>query len=644
VARCVAAPEDSIFGKETPMKTFDWRATPWKALLTLAAATLALAGCGGSGGSPDPAPAADTGNCADCGVLLVGITDADGDFVSYSVDVLSIALQRPNGASVETLPNSTRIDFAQLTELSDLLSVATVAPGNFVGGTIRLDYTNAEVFVEVGGQIVPATVVDEDGQALGVTELEIQLSNRDHLIITRGRTAFLSLDFDLAASNDVDVTQSPPVVTARPYVVAEATPVAEKELRLRGTLVSTNVNAGTYTVDVRPWFRRDGSHGRVTVHTTANTSFEVNGAASTGTAGLTALAQLPAGTLTVAFGTLDVQNRQYTAAIVHAGDSASGERMDAVHGNVVSRVGDQLTVKGAFAVRRDRAARLHRTVLVNVGPDTRVLKSGAPNTMLDASAISVGQHIVAFGTFSEPALSSVSSPATLDATAGRVRLLPTHLHGMVNSVVAGQLNLDLRGIDRLGADLFDFSGTGMTVALDADPEDYEVTTGTLGLAGLAPGEAAKVIGFVTPFGSAPADFEGRTVIDRRDLPAVLGIGWGPAGTAAPFLSMGAAGLVLDLGNPTIGARHALAIGARRIDLFDLPASPTIKPASGRVLFGVSERGHVELFTNFEEFVRELNARLNGGGAAAALYAYGSYDVASNELAANRIAVHFTAAD
>jgi hypothetical protein len=264
--------------------------------------------------------------------------------------------------------------------------------------------------------------------------------------------------------------------------------------------------------------------------------------------------------------------------------------------------------------------------------------------MLDASAISVGQHIVAFGTFSEPALSSVSSPATLDATAGRVRLLPTHLHGMVNSVVAGQLNLDLRGIDRLGADLFDFSGTGMTVALDADPEDYEVTTGTLGLAGLAPGEAAKVIGFVTPFGSAPADFEGRTVIDRRDLPAVLGIGWGPAGTAAPFLSMGAAGLVLDLGNPTIGARHALAIGARRIDLFDLPASPTIKPASGRVLFGVSERGHVELFTNFEEFVRELNARLNGGGAAAALYAYGSYDVASNELAANRIAVHFTAAD
>ena len=137
----------------------------------IALAAAALAGCGGSGGSTStvnpPAPTPDTGT------LLVSITDADGDFVGYSVDVLSVTLQRRGGGTVEVLPATTRIDFAQLTELSDLLAVATLAPGDIVGGKIRLDYGNAEVFVESGGQVVRANVVDANGAPLGITELEI---------------------------------------------------------------------------------------------------------------------------------------------------------------------------------------------------------------------------------------------------------------------------------------------------------------------------------------------------------------------------------------------------------------------------------------------------------------------------------------
>jgi hypothetical protein len=623
-------------------RTYNWAPTRLRSLFAVALAALTLVGCGGSGGN-DSAPVADTGSACsgnNCGTLLVGLTDADGDFVSYSVDVLSVTLRRLNGASVETLPAATRIDFAQLTELADLLAVTTLAPGDMVGGTIRLDYSNAEVFVEVGGQVVAATVVDENGAALGVTELKINLSDRNHLVITRGRATFLALDFDLATSHEVDVTRSPPVVTARPYIVADVEPVNDKELRLRGALVTTDVAASTYTIDVRPWFRPDGNHGRVTIHTTSTTTFEIDGVTATGTPGLTALAQKPAGTLTVAFGSLAVQDRKFTAEIVHAGDSVGGERIDAVHGNVVSRNGNQLTVKGAYAVRRNHPARLHRTVLVDVGPDTAVLKTGAPGETLDASAISVGQHIVAFGSFSEAA--STSAPAVLDATAGRIRLLPTHLRGTVNSIVAGQLNLELRAIDRLGIDMFDFRGTGVTADVDADPSDYEVTTGTMALSTLAAGEAAKVLGFVAPFGAAPPDFEGRTVIDHRDLPALLGIGWGASGTTAPFLSMGNAGLVLDLGNANIGERHALMVGMRRVDLLDLPAAPTIVPAAGRVLFGVSADGDIELFTSFADFSAEITTRLATGKAAVALTASGSYDEGANSLAANYIAMHFAA--
>lgn len=632
----------------------------WPIVALAAAALAACSGGGSSGEASNANPPAPSGSCSDCGTLLVGLTDADGDFVSYAVDVLSVTLKRANGATVETLPAKTRIDFAQLTDLADLLSVSTLAPGDFVNGKIRIDYTNAEVVVEKAGQTVPAKVVGPNGQPLGVVELDVDLSNRDHLVITRGRAAFLSLDFDLAASNEVDLSKSPVVVTARPFLVAEVQPVDEKDLRVRGPLVSVDTKASSYTVDVRPWFRREGAFGRVTVHTTPDTGFEIGGTAYTGAPGLAALAQQPAGTPTLAFGTLATQSRDFTANVVQAGDSVGGRGMDAVHGSVVSRTGNQLTVKGAFAVHRDdrqgndntpgdddpQHAHFVRTVIVTVGPDTKVLKVGSMQA-LDASAISVGQSIVAFGKFGDPqpvpmAETTAITPAAFDATAGRVRLEVTEVRGTVVSATAGQLDLKLGKIGRLGVEMFNFAGTGATAATDADPNDYEVATGTLPLATLGAGEAAKVLGFVRPFGSAPADFEGRTVIDRADLPAVLGIGWGANGTASPFLSSGNAGLVLDLHNASIGERHTLTVGMRMVDLLGLPASPAIVGADGRTVYGLWETGHVELFTSFADFVAELNSRLAGGEKAQALTAYGSYDQATSTFAANHIAVHLVA--
>jgi hypothetical protein len=624
-----------------------------RALLALAATLLALAGCGGSGGADSGAAVGatasgspQTGSCGnnDCGTLLLSLTDADGDFVSYSVDVLSIQLERPNGATVEVLPRKVRVDFAQLTDLSDLVSVTTLVPGDFVGGTIRLDYSNAEVFVEKNGEIVQAMVVGENGQPLGQTALEIRLADRNHLVVTRGRAAFLAVDFDLAASNVVDVTASPPLVRARPYIVAEVQPVDEKDLRIRGALVSVDTGASSYTIDLRPWHENDGALGRVTIHTNSQTSFEIDGTAVSGAAGLSALAQKPAGTMTVAFGSLATQSRDFTAEVVHAGTSVSGETFDAVQGNVVARSGNVLTVKGAFAVPRDHQAAFRRTVLVQLGADTKVLKVGSMQA-LDASAISVGQRIVAIGTLREPGSSDppTAPPATLDATAGRIRMLVTELQGTVESVVAGQLTMQLRAIDRLGIDMYDFAGTGVTSAQDADPAHYEIGTGTLGLVQVAPGDAAKVIGFVAAFGGGPPDFEGRTVIDRRELPDVLAIGWGESGTTAPFLGMGPSGLVLDIHNPGIGPRHFLLANGRKLDLLELASGPTIAPASGRALYGITEPGHVELFASFEEFVAELSVRLGAGNAAHGLSAYGSYDEGSNTLAANRISV-FVGAD
>ncbi len=623
----------------------------------LTALVLLIAGCGGGSGSPIAQAINDSATCdpndpataAECGTVLVSVTDAEGDFMSYSVDILSLTLQRQDGSTVETLPAATRVDFAQLVDLSEVLSAVTTAPGNIAGGSIRLDYTNAEVFVEAGGDIVPATVVNDAGQPLGVTDMEIRLDDNDRLIVTRGRVALLSVDFDLAASHVVDTTDSPVLVTAQPYIVAEVEPVDEKETRLRGALLGVDLDASTYTVAVRPWHRRDGEHGEVVVNTTSETSYEIGDAMFEGQAGLEALAELPTRTVVVAFGTLNVAEREFTAEIVHAGRSVGGEDIDAVFGNVVARSGDQLTVKGAFAVRRDRVARFHRTIIVNVGPETSVFKI-SNDALLTDDAISVGQRIAAFGTIVSPDVEPIDEAEAadapiivpiLDATDGRVRLLVTHLHGRVTGVMSGQLNMALRGIDRLGIDHFNFSGTGMTPDLDANPADYEVATSTLPLANVQTDRIVKVMGFVTPFGMAPPDFEGRTVVDHRNIPSVLGMSWDEDGTIAPFLSMGPDGLVLALDNGEIGERHHIKIGREApISLLELPGSPLIVPTdSRRALYGIAEPGHVELFRSFAAFVDELTLRLNSFSGARSLSAYGDYDEATNTLTAYKIAVY-----
>src|SRR5262250_2523044 len=94
-------------------------------LAGIAVAVLLSACGGGSGGGDAPPAAAMTGN------VMVGIHDAAGDFLTYTVDVTSIRLERANGDVIETVPLTTRIDFAQLTDLTEFFTIATVPSGTY---------------------------------------------------------------------------------------------------------------------------------------------------------------------------------------------------------------------------------------------------------------------------------------------------------------------------------------------------------------------------------------------------------------------------------------------------------------------------------------------------------------------------------
>ncbi len=620
---------------------------PRTALFAALALCLWLAGCDNGAGTGDVLANASAGACVpgnevtadQCGTVLVSLTDAEGDLISYVVDVEFLRLHTATGDRIEVLPAPTRVDFAALGDVSELVSVALVPPGVYTGGSITLNYADAEVYVEAGGDVVAARIVDDAGHPLHTVTVDISLAAGDPLTVFRQQTATLTVDFDLAVSHEVDTSVSPPLVAARPFIVAEVHPVIEKPLRVRGALASVDTQSGVYTVRVRPWHRPGGSHGVMRIITTDDTRFDVNGTLYMGGDGLRALAQLPLGTLTTAAGTLDITTRRFTADRVHAGDSVPGAQSAAIHGNVIARDGDVLVVGAALSVRPGHGERVYRRVNVAIGYDTRVYVLARPPVLLDTAAISIGQRVVAFGSWSDASADEPGTPY-LDATDGRVRMDPTRLRGTVTDVQAGQVNLALRAIDRLGIGLFDFSGTGMVSDLDADPADYRVATGGLALAGIELDQPISIAGFPLPFGAAPPDFQARAMATGPSaVAAVLGIGWGVNGTRAPFAGLGPDGIVLDLTNPDIGLRHHLKVGANLVSLKDLQVSPLILPAQGRTLYGIQVAGQVELYRDFSGFSQAVSRHLGDGRALQSLAAYGGYDRGENLFPANRIWVH-----
>ena len=614
-------------------------------LLTVA---LILTACGGGAGTtavsgPNPTAVCDPNDPtthSECGTVMVALTDADGDFLNYTVDVLSLELETANGRIVETLPRSTRINFTDYVDLTELVTVATVPPATYVSGTIRLDYTNAEVFVEAADESKAAVVKDMDGNVLAQTELKIHLSNRDRLIVTKGRPALLQLDFDLAASHTVDITPTPAEALSEQFILAEVSPVDEKDVRVRGPLVSVSEDQMTYTVAVRPFHDRQGDFGRVTVHVTDETEFEVDEELFAGIDGLRALNAAGRGTPTVAAGTLNVAEREFTANIVLAGSSVPGINRDAVVGNVIKRDGNFLTVRGATIIPSDRRAHFHDDVVVEVGPETKVFRDGHSLSDLSIDAISIGQRVTIRGSQPTPTTDAAAPQILFDATQGSVRMHLTHLTGIVNTVIPGQTDITLHGIDRRRVGIFDFTGTGTSSDQDADPDNYEVATGNLTLANFAAGKPIVAKGFPNAFGAAPPDFTGRTIIDYTDVRSALGVGWGVEGTVAPFASIGPDGLTLDNDNPDIDVRHYIKQGPVLIDLTTLDSDTVIVPhQTDRMAFYIKSADSLRMYSNFVDFVDDLSTSLDGATAARSMHARGKYDTDTNVFTAYKIGVY-----
>jgi len=573
---------------------------------------LALGACGGGGGgSATTTPATSTDQS---GELIIGITDAPGDFVSYQVDVTAITLRRRDGTVVETLPLATRIDFAELTEVTELITVATVPAGVYESATLTLDFTDAAILVQDDvGNAVPAAAVDAAGNPLGELDVRLRLTGGAEIRVQPGVPAAFSLDFDLDASNDIDLAG--PTVTVSPFLLATPELEADREHRLRGVLANADPDLATITVKVRPFRHRLGSFGELTVAVSDEAAFEVDGETLDARAGLDAVAAKPENTPLVMQGT--VIGGAFVAETVLAGTSVPWTHTDVVRGVVTARSGDLLTVRGAVIEYADGLHVTRDDLQVVLGADTHVTALGYAPGSLGPQSVSVGQRIVAFGT-----VDASGEVPVLDASSGHLRMVLSLVAGRV--VSGDPLVVDVDLLNGRRPAIYDFSGTGVTADDDADPGAYEVQTAGLGLTTLTPDDPVRVVGLVSEFGAAPPDFLARTVIDTTEgfRSASFAAFWPEP--AAPFLELSPQRLTLDLG----AARSLLKV--RGLPLLLTNPNDTIDlvaPPSDRGVYALRVRGddEIRLFLSFSAFSAALLEESQLGNGLGVAIAHGRYN-------------------
>lgn len=596
------------------MQTYLWRfMRRFGALGLFLTSLFALSGCGGGSGDT---PAGSTGE------VVIGLTDAEGDFLTYAVDVKQLTLTKANGAVVNVLPQATRVDFAQYTELTELFTAATVPAGQYTKATLTLDYSTADIQVEAGGSAKKAEVKDSNGNPIGITEVQVTLENASPLVVAPGIPAHLTLDFDLESSHSVNTAATPAQVTLNPILIADVKLEDPKPHRMRGLLAGVDQNAARIDLNIRPFYTPDnGAFGQLGAYVDDQTVYEIDGQGYTGSAGLAALAKETPNSWVVVHGAINTVTKRFEASEVYGGSSVPGSQYDMVTGVVIARNGDSLTVNAGSIVKPDGTLIFKENITVDVSAISKVTRqlSKDPFTKND---ISVGQRLMLLGAWN-PNTNSLDSPVL-------ARMLISQISGTVVQPISGNtLTLALHYLNGRPAGQYKFTDTGASAA------SYEVDITGLMPNGVTAGDAVRVRGFVTPFGTPSPNFTAQTVIDLANLPATLESVWLPASASAVNIAS-TSRLDLNLNGSVL---HKVWRGGIETDALDNTPSPAILANSqDKGLFAINDGGTVYVYHSFSGFAGSLQTRLDSGEKVRRIVARGDYDTANRKLTARLVSV------
>ena len=601
-------------------------------------------------------------------VVTMTSTPSTDNYLAYRVTLVSVDLLTSSGGSELTiLPASTIVDFATLTNLDEVLGATKIPRGTYTSAVVTLDYTSSQIIYDNGSvngvQLVP---IDVNDQPLGVVQITVTLDPNNTFGVASKGQALLAMNFNMGASNVVDLTNNTVLVT--PMVAASALPIDAKQVAIRGPLqnvsnpATTSTTSASFSMGAMPFNSTATATGGgvLSIVPTAGTTYEINGKPSVGTPGVTALTALSSGTLAIAYGTLTATDETsstsdteeeattadgvvedsiatstdvtFSATQVLAGSSVQGAGLDKVTGVVTARSGNTLALEDATLIGVNGTDTfILGTTTVTMGPNTVITEFGQGAGTYTLAQVSVGSSIEAFGVLT----SQSSGNAALDASAGRVRLDLSTASGLVSAQGSGSLNLTLSQLGGRAVAPFNFTGSG------ASASPYVVSTGSLSLANSTAGAPVIVTGLTNSFAVASPNFTATTLLDPTTINAELILDWGVA-TATPFSTFDSSGIDLDIAAGGIGVRHEIQVGAQVTDLIGLSSEPIIVPTTsttaGNQIFtiGHSVSSTTENFDTFVGFVAQLQTELNGSALATNLTVVGQYSPSTFTLTASSI--------
>jgi hypothetical protein len=602
--------------------------------------------------------------CSGSTVVTLTATPSSDSFIAYRVGVASIQLRTSSGKpSLMILPAETTVDFTKVTDLCEVLGSPTVPKGTYAGAEITLDYSTAQIIYDDGSlDGVALAPVDASGKALGLVRVIVSVDPADPLRSAAKQANRLSLSFNLAASNLINLSNN--TLTITPLIAASMQAIDAKQVRVHGPLLGAN--STFLATGVTPFDSTTAALGRLSIEPSDTTTYEINGFVSTGAAGQTQIVALPSNTVTTVFGTLTASNSTsiinttpttptttpsgtttpvttptssttstvtFTAAQVLVDGSVQGVGLARASGTVSARSGNTLGLEEATLVQNGGTETLvPGTTIVNVGPSTLVTFFGqGVEDAISAQQISVGSVVEAFGTASNTSTGQV----LLDASAGRVRLDLTSASGLVTVQGSDSLTLNLTSFGGRAISAFDFVGSG------ADPTQYGVAfSSTPDLTNSTVGAPVIVTGFANAFATAAPNFTASTLLDPTTIEAELVLDWS-GGTAAPFSSFDSSSIVLNPATSNFGLRHQIQVGSQIINLVGLASDLSITPAtSSTVVFSIGHAAAstVENFDTYPAFITQLQTELNGTTLATGMTAIGQYTASTLGFSATSITI------
>ena len=554
------------------------------------------------------------------GSATISLTDAPSDDIeSFQIDVTAVTLTRASGAVSSVLDQTANVDLTELQELGDVLNIADLPVGLYTSASMTFDFSTASA--RLVGQTTDAALKDSAGNALtGLVSVPVSFGNST-INIVANRLTLVEFDFDLDTTVTVDTTANE--ISVEPTIVMKVDPTDAKSLILLGELVSVDTAATTFDMQLkrpnRPAIRT------VTCASNSLTAFQINGDVLLGDAGLTALSGLATASRVQCYGATNPTTQQIDVSHVEAGTGTIGSGTDIVHGYVISRdVGagqdPSLTVRGHSVNASGTRINFNTDFTVNLSLTNSKVVKRASTQSFSSDDINVGQAIRVFGSLTGTTISA-------DTASDLTRLMPTRVSGFANgSISGGLLPVTVTRIGLRPVSNYNFTVNGNS---QASMGNFSVSVGSAATSGITTNTPIQVDGFMTTVDSTGADFAATAITNFTNAPSAILLYYLPASTSA-VTSATSSSISFGTDSAFIAKVNQGFVGAQ-----NLSATPdtTIVPNTTAwfKLFILNNDGQVSLFSDFGEYVDELNAQLAAGKQLRRFSGVGSFDSTTNTL-------------